>query len=106
MERHSQQEWTIAIIPGRQQKIYARETHEDKEWKIFERTNGKTQLACVDTITEYQPTKYSVPVRIHTAVGGVIYKELGAELETTAVDESVPIGPAESFEQLLAEQPR
>ena len=22
-------------------KIYARETHDDKEWKIFKRTNGK-----------------------------------------------------------------
>ena len=46
-------------------KFYARETHEDKEWKIFERTNGKTQLTCIDTITEYQPTKHSVPVPIH-----------------------------------------
>ena len=88
------------------EKLYARETHDDKEWKIFERTNGKTQLTCVDTIAEYQPTKYSIPVRIHTAAGGVTYKELGEELETTAVDENVPIGPAESFERLLAEQPR
>ena len=33
------------------------------------------------------------------------YKELGAELETTAVDENAPIGAPESFERLLAEQP-
>ena len=70
-------------------KFYARETHEDKEWKIFEQTKGKTQLTCVDTIAEYQPTKYSTPVRIHTAAGGVTYKELGAELGTTAVDEKM-----------------
>ena len=38
-------------------------------------------------------------------VGGKIYKELGAELETKIIDEDVPMGPAESFEQLLAEQP-
>ena len=87
-------------------KIYARETHEDKEWKIFERPNGKTQLTCVDTITEYRPTKYSDPVQIHTTAGGVTYKELGAELKTTAVDENIPIGPAKLFERLLAEQPR
>ena len=43
-------------------RFYARETHEDKEWKIFKQTNGKTQLTCVDTITEYQPSKHSVPV--------------------------------------------
>ena len=35
-----------------------------------------------------------------------MYKELGAELETTTIDEDVPIEPAESFEQLLAEQPK
>ena len=51
----------------------------------------------MDTTTEYQPTKYSIPVRIHTTAGGKIYKELGAELETTTVDEDVPIGPAESL---------
>ena len=77
-----------------------------KEWKIFERTNGKSQLICIDTIAEYQPTKHSVPVRIQSTAGGATYKELGAELETTAVEENVPIGPPESFERLLAEQPR
>ena len=87
-------------------KFYARETHGDTEWKILKRTNGGTQLTCVDTTTEYQPTKYSTPVRIHTTVGGKIYKELGAELETTTRDDDVPIGPEESFKQLLAEQPR
>ena len=64
-------------------KFYTRETHDDKEWKILKRTNGVTQLTCVDTTTEYQPTKYSIPVRIHTTAGGKIYEELGAELETT-----------------------
>ena len=34
------------------------------------------------------------------------YKELVAEFKITAVDETIPIEPAESFEQLLAEQPR
>ena len=87
-------------------KFYARETHDDTEWKIFERTNGGTQLTCIDTTTEYQPTKYSTPVQIHTAAGGKKYKELGAEPETTTIDEDVPIEPAESFKQLLAEQPR
>ena len=56
--------------------------------------------------TEYQPTKYSIPVWIHTTAGETTYEELRAELETTTVDENVPIGPAESFKQLLAEQPR
>ena len=87
-------------------KFYARETHEDKEWKIFKRTNGKSQLTCIDTIAEYQPTKHSVPVQIRSTAGGVTYKELGAELEITAVDETILIGPPESFERLLAEQPR
>ena len=86
-------------------KFYARETHEDKEWKIFERTKRKTQLTCVDTIEEYQRTKYSIPVRIHTTAGGKTYKELGAELEITAVDAKALIGAPESFERLLAEQP-
>ena len=31
--------------------------------------------------------------------------ELGAEFEKTTIDKDVPMGPAESFEQLLAEQP-
>ena len=60
----------------------------------------------MDTIAECQPTKYSFPVQIHKTAGGTIYKELGAELEATTIDENVPIGPAESFQQLLAKQPR
>ena len=40
-------------------KFYVRETHDDTEWKIFECTNGGTQLTYIDTTTEYQPTKYS-----------------------------------------------
>ena len=63
-------------------------------------------MTCIYTTKDYQPTKYSTPVRIHTTAGGKIYKELGAEHETTTIDEDVPIGPAESFEQLLAEQPK
>ena len=39
----------------RDNKFYARETHDDKVWKILKRTNGRTQLTCVDTTTEYQP---------------------------------------------------
>ena len=57
-------------------KYYARESHEDTEWKIYERTNRGTQLTCIDTTKEYQPTKYSTPVRIHTSAGGQIYKDL------------------------------
>ena len=87
-------------------KFYARETHDNKVWKICKRTNGKTQLSCVDTTTEYQPTKYSIPVQINTTAGGKIYNELGAELVATTVDENVTIRPAELFEQLLAKQPR
>ena len=34
------------------------------------------------------------------------YKELGAELKITAVDETILIGPPELFKRLLAEQPR
>ena len=49
--------------------------------------------------------KNSIPVQIHTTAGGKIYKELGVELKTTTEDEDVPIGPVESFEQLLAKQP-
>ena len=45
---------------------------------------------------------YSTPVRIHTSAGGKIYKELGAELK---IDEELPEGPVEAFEQLLADQP-
>ena len=70
---------------------------------IYKRTNKGTQLTCIDTTQSYQPTKYSTPVRIHTSTGGTVYKELGAELKVTEV---VPIGPVESFQQLLAEQPR
>ena len=55
-------------------------------------------------IKEYQPTKHSIPVQIHTAVRGTVYKykELGAEIKT---DEELPVGPAESFKQLIADQP-
>ena len=70
---------------------------------IYKRTNKGTQLTCIDTTQSYQPTKYSTPVRIHTSAGGKVYKELGAELKVT---EEVTIGPVESFQQLLAEQPR
>ena len=31
-----------------------------------------------------------------------MYRELGAELK---IDDELPVGPAESFEQLIAEQP-
>ena len=70
---------------------------------IYKRTNKRTQLTCIDTTQSYQPTKYSTPVRIHTFARGKVYKELGAELKVT---EEVTIGPVESFQQLLAEQPR
>ena len=63
-------------------------------------------MTCIDTATEYQPTKYNTPILIHTIAGGKIYKELGAELKTTTIDEDLPIGPEESFEKLLLEQPK
>jgi len=69
--------------------------------------NRGTQLTCINTTKEYQPTKHSTPVRIHTSAGGRIYKELGVELKTDKINKEVPTGPTESFEQLhvLAEQP-
>ena len=70
---------------------------------IYEKTNKETQLTCIDTVPTYQPTKYSTPVRIHISAGGMVYKELGAELKIT---EALIVGPVESFQQLLAEQPR
>ena len=42
--------------------FYARASHEDTEWKVYERTNKGTQLTCIDTIKEYRPTKHSTPV--------------------------------------------
>ena len=60
------------------------------------------QLTCIDTIEEYQPTKHSIPVQTHTAARGTIYGELGAELK---IDDELLVGPAESFKQLIAEQP-
>ena len=81
-------------------KFYARQTLTDKEWMIYKRTNKGIQLTCIDTTQSYQPTKYSTPVQIHTSAGGTVY---GAELKIT---EAIPIGPVESFQQLLAEQPR
>ena len=77
-------------------------SHKDTEWKVYERTNKGTQLTCINTTKEYQPTKHSIPVQIHISTGGKIYKELGAELK---IDKELPEGPAESFEQLLADQP-
>ena len=70
---------------------------------IYERTNKGTQLTCIDTVQKYQPTKHSTPVRIHTSAGGMVYKELGAELKIT---EALIVGPVKSFQQLLPEQPR
>ena len=43
-------------------RFYARESHQDTELEIFEQTNRGTQLTCIDTTKEYQPTKYSTPV--------------------------------------------
>ena len=76
---------------------------QDRQWMIYKRTNKGTQLTCIDTTQSYQPTKYSTSVRIHTSSRGTVYKELGAELKIT---EAVSIGSVESFQQLLAEQPR
>ena len=53
-------------------------------------------------IKEYKPTKHSIPVRIHTAARGTLYRELGTELK---IDDELPVGSAESFKQLVADQP-
>ena len=55
---------------------------------------------CINTIKEYQPTKHSVPVWIHTVARGTVYRELGVELK---IDNKLPEGPAESFKQLIAD---
>ena len=60
------------------------------------------QLTCIDTIKEYQPTKHSIPVRIHKTARRTVYRELGAELK---IDNELLVGPVESFKQILAEQP-
>ena len=75
-------------------------SHKDTEWIVNKHMNKGTQLTCIDTIEKYQPTKHSIPVRIHTSVRGKIYKELGAELK---IDKELPEGPAESFEQPLVD---
>ena len=77
-----------------------RGSHDDTEWKVYKRTKKGTQLTCIDTTAEYRPTKHSVPVRIHTSVGGKIYRELGVELK---IDNKLLEGPAESVEQLIAD---
>ena len=82
--------------------FYARKSHKDKKSIIYKRTSKGTQLTCIDTIKEYQPTKHSIPVRIHTTARGTVYRELGAELK---IDNELLVGPAESFKQLLVEQP-
>ena len=82
--------------------FYSRVYHEDTEWKVYERTKKGTQLTCIDTTEKYRPTKHSVPVQTHTSTGGKIHKELGAELK---INEELPEGPVESFEQLVADQP-
>ena len=42
--------------------FYTRESHKDKKWIVYKQTNKGTQLTCINTIKEYQPTKHSVPV--------------------------------------------
>ena len=56
----------------RNRNFYAGATHKDKEWIIYKRTSKETQLTCIDTIKEYQPTKHSIPVRIHTTARGTM----------------------------------
>ena len=83
------------LLQDRNGKFYARESHKDTEWKIYDRTNRDTQLICINTTKKYQPTKHSIPVQIHTSAGGKIYRKLGAELK---IDKELPEGPAELFE--------
>ena len=45
---------------------------------------------------------HSIPVRIHTSVREIVYRELGAELK---IDNELIVGPVESLQRLLVEQP-
>ena len=69
--------------------------------KIYKRTNNGTQLTCIDKTSKYKPTKYSIPVQVCASSRGDIYTEVGAELE---INEVLPAGPIDSFDQLLASQ--
>ena len=46
---------------------------------------------------------HRVPVRIQTTARGLVYRKLGAELK---IDNELPEGPAESFVQLIVDQPQ
>ena len=85
--------------------FYARKINEYTEWKVYKRTNkgSPTQLTCIDTTKDYQPKKYSTPVRIHKSTGGKIYTELGVKLK---IDKALSEGPAESFKELIENQPQ
>lgn len=89
------------LYQDQNENLYSRETHEDIGQKVNRRTNKGTQLTCINTTKEYQPTKYSTPVRIHASAREKIYRELGAELK---IDKELPEGPSKIFEQLLADQ--
>ena len=77
------------------------ESYEDKEWIVYKRTNKGTQLTYINTIIEYQPTKLSVTVCIHTAARRTVYRELGAEIK---IDNELSVGPVKWFEQLIVDQ--
>ena len=42
--------------------FYSRGSHDDAELKVYNRMKKGTQLTCIDTTSENQPTKHSVPV--------------------------------------------
>ena len=101
-----------AVCHSTYSRTYAR-IHENKLAKvrffhsldklsIFSPTNKGTQITYINTTEEYQPTKYSVPVPIHTTARGTVYRELGAELK---IDNKLLVSQVESFKQLLSEQP-
>ena len=92
----------IAVIPRQEWNFYTRETNEDKEWIVYTHTNKGTQLTCINTIKECQPTKHSAPVRIYTATRGTVYRELGAEFK---INNKLSVGLVISFEQLIEDQP-
>ena len=50
------------LYQNRNGNFYARVSHEDTEWNVYERTNRGTKLTCIDTTEEYQPTKHSILV--------------------------------------------
>ena len=85
----------MAVIPRQEWKFLCKRDPRRQRMDSLQTKNKGTQLTCIDTIKEYQPTKHGIPVRIHTAARGTVYRELRAELK---IDDELSVGPVESFE--------